>query len=100
MRRASDDEGSTSSSKVPSSSWQGAYPAEEVLRRGRVVRASRDPPLPADQNLLLSWRESDEAEEKEWEIPPDNLLKVLIILHVGFSVTMFVPEFICARMLL
>jgi hypothetical protein len=25
------------SSKAPSSSWQGAYPEEEVLRRGRVA---------------------------------------------------------------
>jgi hypothetical protein len=30
----------------------------------------------------------------------DNLLNVLIILNVGFSVTMFVLEFISARMLL
>jgi hypothetical protein len=66
MRRVSNDGGSTLSSKAPSSSWQGAYPAEEVLRWGRVVRASRVPPLLADQNLVLSWRESDEVEEKEW----------------------------------
>jgi hypothetical protein len=36
----------------------------------QVARASRVPPLPNGQSLVLSWRENDEAEEKEQVIPP------------------------------
>jgi hypothetical protein len=38
--------------------------------RAQVARASRVPPLPIGQSLVLSWRENDEAEEKEHVIPP------------------------------
>jgi hypothetical protein len=36
----------------------------------QVVRASRVPPLPNGQSLVLSWRENDEVEGKEQAIHP------------------------------
>jgi hypothetical protein len=38
----------------------------------RVERASRVPPPQSDQSLDPSWRGNDEAEDMEWEIPPES----------------------------